>query len=245
MPSDWIVVPTQKLQKHQMEAGSFLPTMRQFVSFIILQIENYNSFFYQEPLLDAFPFVKFQSTDDMNDATVQVKKKYAVFDMNKKRLEKKERIKYLTDFQVTSPPEKISLKDFWTRKKGDVGSVEGFWEEHKSQHVNFEYIENQKIPMGLLNMKKYPIKWNLNAENFLQGKTEGDLEGVTEQTFYVGSKYAAFPFHREDSDLRSVNLHLGGKEKVKKVKNIIHIEIFNFRFGWEQIIGTRLKLTKF
>ena len=67
-------------------------------------------------MLDAFPFVKFQSTDDMNDATVQVKKKYAVFDMNKKRLEKKERIKYLTDFQVTSPPEKISLKDFLTRK---------------------------------------------------------------------------------------------------------------------------------
>lgn len=217
MPSDWIVVPTQKLQKHQMEAGSFLPTMRQFVSFIILQIENYNSFFYQEPLLDAFPFVKFQSTDDINDATVKVKDENAEFEMNRKRLEKKKRIKYLTDFQVTAPLEKISLKDFLTRKKGDVGSVEGFWEEHQSQHVNFDYIENQNIPDELLNMNNYPIKWNLNTENFLHGKTEGTVYGVTQPTFYVGSKYAAFPFHREDSDLRSVNLHLGGEEKVKKV----------------------------
>ena len=107
------------------------------------------------------------------------------------------------------------LQDFVNEHSNSAeGSVEEFWNRTQEGNISYNYIENQKIHPGLLRLENNPIQWNLDTENFLSDKLEGTVVGINEATFYAGSKYAMFPFHCEDSDLRSVNIHLGGAPKV-------------------------------
>ena len=146
-------------------------------------------------------------------------------------------------FQISDG--KISLQDFVNKHQNSPqGSVEDFWSKTQEGNVTFEYIENQKILDGLLRMENNPIQWNLDTENFLSDKLMGNVEGINEATFYAGSKYAMFPFHSEDSNLKSVNVHLGGAPKVSTIP--FYFILFNLvcflRFGWEPARLTRLKL---
>ena len=111
----------------------------------------------------------------------------------------------------------ILLEDFVNEHgNSGQGSVEEFLSKTQKGDISCKYIENQKILPGLLRLENNPIQWNLDTENFLSDKLEGPVvEGINEATFYAGSKYAMFPFHSEDSELRSVNIHLGGAPKVK------------------------------
>ena len=109
----------------------------------------------------------------------------------------------------------ILLEDFVNEHgNSGQGSVEEFLSKTQKGDISCKYIENQKILPGLLRLENNPIQWNLDTENFLSDKLQGPVEGINEATFYAGSKYAMFPFHCEDSDLRSVNIHLGGAPKV-------------------------------
>ena len=108
------------------------------------------------------------------------------------------------------------LQDFVNEHSNSAeGSVEEFWNRTQEGNISYNYIENQKIHPGLLRLENNPIQWNLDTENFLSDKLQGPVEGINEATFYAGSKFAMFPFHSEDSDLRSVNIHLGGAPKVR------------------------------
>lgn len=136
--------------------------------------------------------------------------------------------------KLTGDKELVKLKDYINENKSE-GTFQGFIEEHEADDLEFNYIESVDLPEGLV--KENPLKWNLETENFIPEVLEDSLPGITKPTYYIGSKYSAFPFHREDGDLRSVSYMIAGKEKVcYRFTFYISINLyFILRSGWGQI----------
>ena len=92
------------------------------------------------------------------------------------------------------------------------GTLEDFFNVIKSGDHIFTYCENVDLVPKLL--KDYNLKWDLESETFPEGTLEGKIAGVNTPTLYFGKKYSAFPFHREDADLRSLSFLISGSPKV-------------------------------
>ena len=195
IPDNWKNVHRISLSQENLLSGNFLPTM------------NSN-----DHLLDQEPFIKFHTDADMNDV---VNLSGFKMEQHTKTLHSKDQDHHLTWKLLQDSNVEIPLQEFVNKHKNSPqGSVEEFLTKTQKGNIKYNYIENQKILPGLLKQENNPIQWNLDTENFLSDKLDGTVEGINEATFYAGSKYAMFPFHCEDSDLRSVNIHLGGAPKV-------------------------------
>ena len=129
-------------------------------------------------------------------------------------------------------PERL-LTDLLQRENGEVkmklsvflknnlseGTLEDFFNVIKSGDHIFTYCENVDLVPKLL--KDYNLKWDLESETFPEGTLEGKIAGVNSPTLYFGKKYSAFPFHREDADLRSLSFLISGSPKVLLYINIL------------------------
>ena len=136
--------------------------------------------------------------------------------------------------ELTGDKQPVKLDDYIYDNQSE-GTFQGFIDETEAGDVTFKYIESVDLPEGLV--KENPLKWNLETENFIPEVLEDSLPGITKPTYYIGSKYSAFPFHREDGDLRSVSYMIAGKEKVcYRFTFYISINLyFILRSGWGQI----------
>ena len=119
----------------------------------------------------------------------------------------------LTELLQTGDKVTVKLSDYVTKnqRKGE-GTLQDFWKKIKSGDLDFNYIENVDLPKNLV--KNYGLKWDFETENFIQEVLEGPMAGITKPTYYFGSKYSAFPWHREDADLRSLSYLIAGSPKV-------------------------------
>ena len=132
-------------------------------------------------------------------------------EMSQKTLEQV-RGDHLTTDLLETDKVKVKLPDYLAMDQGSEGTLSEFFDKIRSGNHNFSYLENVEPPQNLI--KDYGLKWNLRVQNFIPTALKGEVPGVTTPTHYFGSKYAAFPWHREDGDLRSLSYLIAGAPKV-------------------------------
>ena len=97
-------------------------------------------------------------------------------------------------------------------------TVAEFLKGKKAQGDEKMYIQNYPEPGDMFNLKDWALKWNLSNgdETGLNsiGLKEFQIKGVTTPYSYIGREGSKFPWHVEDMDLWSLNIHCGGDPKV-------------------------------
>ena len=173
---------------------------------------------------------------DAGDAGIEV-------EMSQKKLKWSNGDQLLRELTQTGDKVNVDLKDYITNNQSE-GTLQGFFNKTTSGDHFFNYIENVDLPEE--KVKVFDLKWNFETETFIQEIVEGSIPGITKPTYYFGSKYSAFPWHREDADLRSLSYLIAGAPKVCYTLNfpltISTTSIF-FRSGWGQLKVTKIKLT--
>ena len=95
-----------------------------------------------------------------------------------------------------------------SKRKKNISEDE-FYLNYYNKEINFEYIQSFDQPRGVLNAEFSNFQWT-QVEHV---GIPGHLQGINTPWLYVGQSKALFPFHLEDSNLRSVNIMLKGAPK--------------------------------
>ena len=132
-------------------------------------------------------------------------------EMSRKTLYQAKGDHLLTELLQSGDKVNVKLSDYISDNQSEV-TLQDFWNKITSGNLDFKYIENVELPENLV--KDFDLKWNFKTETFLQEVLEGEMVGITKPTYYFGSAYSAFPFHREDGDVRSVSYLIAGSPKV-------------------------------
>ena len=127
---------------------------------------------------------------------------------------------HLTSDLLEVGSEEKTLREYYDENSSE-GSLEEFLFQINSGDLPFKYIENVDLPQTNEIIQPFDLKWNLKSENHLHKRLFGDLAGVTKPTFYFGTKYSAFPWHKEDGDVRSLSFLVAGSDKVSQLKSNI------------------------
>ena len=187
--------PTIKIPWHSLEQGQMIPYLRSLE---------------RRKILDRGPFLKLSSQAfefHENDFNFNV-----VGEVNTKKFMGFQNSSVSSLEFVTS--EEMIIQDYIDKqveidKEKGRGTIRTFFEQSYLQQT-FQYMENFKYPQMIFDFDKYGCNWNLSEECNLPG----GLSGISSPWFYVGSRHSLFPLHLEDNNLRSINIHLGGKPKV-------------------------------
>ena len=141
--------------------------------------------------------------------------------MSKKKLHQADKKALLTDFILTGDKEQKNLHDYITESQSEgEGTLPEFEEKITSGGLDIKYIESVDLgDLGDLGTQfaikdGYALKWCFDTETFIQEVINDKMVGITKPTFFFGRKYAAFPWHREDADLRSLSYLIAGSPKV-------------------------------
>ena len=160
--------------------------------------------------------------EQIQDEEIKVKK-------SKKKLKQVNGDQLLTELLQIGDKKNVKLSDYINQSQSDgEGTLPDFWNKITSGDLDFTYIENVDLPKPLV--KNYELKWNFDTETFIQEIVEGPIAGITKPTYYFGRKYAAFAFHREDADLRSLSYLIAGSPKVCYNTFTFYISITSFLF---------------
>ena len=199
------------LTNEDLQEGNFQAVMEREVRLSSkLQYSIFNFFIFQGPTLDVFPLVKFHTNmaiPSWNDIVNPISQ--MEMEVSHKRLCK------TTGGHLTSRVKEIGketkkLCDYYNSDKSE-GTFEEFLYLNHSRNLEYYYIENAEYPN--LRMQDLDVKWKWSEENYINNRLYG-VPGVTKETLYCGSKFATFPWHKEDGDLRSLSLLIAGSDKV-------------------------------